>query len=117
MENLSNKKYWKNTLQELLSKKVLILFFLGFSAGLPFLLVFSTLQAWLKEVNIENVTIGFISWVAITYTLKFSWAPFLDRFNLPLLNIFFWKKKKLVNFFSIDDWTFYFHTCKYFSKF
>jgi len=98
MENLSNKKYWKNTLQELLSKKVLILFFLGFSAGLPFLLVFSTLQAWLKEVNIENVTIGFISWVAITYTLKFSWAPFLDRFNLPLLNIFFGRRRSWLIF-------------------
>ena len=68
MENSSKKSSWKNTLFELLNKKVLILLALGFSAGLPFLLVFSTLQAWLKEANIENVTIGFISWVAITYT-------------------------------------------------
>ncbi len=98
MENLSNKKYLKNILQELFSKKVLILFFLGFSAGLPFLLVFSTLQAWLKEVNIENVTIGFISWVAITYTLKFTWAPLLDRFNLPLLNNFFGRRRSWLIF-------------------
>ena len=81
MTKLSNKPTWQNTFYTILNKKVFILFTLGFSAGLPFLLVFSTLQAWLKEVNIENVTIGFISWVAITYTLKFSWAPFLDRFN------------------------------------
>ena len=84
-----------------MSKKVFILLTLGFSAGLPFLLVFSTLQAWLKEANVENVTIGFISWVAITYTLKFSWAPFLDRFNLPLFNIFFGRRRSWLIFSQI----------------
>ncbi len=101
MENLSNKPSWKNTINAVLSKKVFILLTLGFSAGLPFLLVFSTLQAWLKEANVENVTIGFISWVAITYTLKFSWAPFLDRFNLPLFNIFFGRRRSWLIFSQI----------------
>ncbi len=101
MENISNKPSWKNTILALLSKKVVIMLALGFSAGLPFLLVFSTLQAWLKEANVENVTIGFISWVAITYTLKFSWAPFLDRFNLPLFNIFFGKRRSWLIFAQI----------------
>ena len=101
MENLSNKPSWKNTIHTVLSKKVFILLTLGFSAGLPFLLVFSTLQAWLKEANVENVTIGFISWVAITYTLKFSWAPFLDRFNLPLFNIFFGRRRSWLIFSQI----------------
>ena len=101
MNNLSDKPSWKNTLCELFNKKVLILLALGFSAGLPFLLVFSTLQAWLKEVNIENVTIGFISWVAITYTLKFSWAPFLDRFSLPLLSIFLGRRRSWLIFSQV----------------
>lgn len=101
MENLSNKPSWKNTINAVLSKKVFILLTLGFSAGLPFLLVFSTLQAWLKEANVENVTIGFISWVAITYTLKFSWAPFLDRFNLPIFNIFFGRRRSWLIFSQI----------------
>ena len=101
MENLSNKPSWKNTIHTVLSKKVFILLTLGFSAGLPFLLVFSTLQAWLKEANVENVTIGFISWVAITYTLKFSWAPFLDRFNLPFFNIFFGRRRSWLIFSQI----------------
>ena len=101
MENLSNKPSWKNTINAVLSKKVFILLTLGFSAGLPFLLVFSTLQAWLKEANVENVTIGFISWVAITYTLKFSWAPFLDRFNLPFFNIFFGRRRSWLIFSQI----------------
>jgi PAT family beta-lactamase induction signal transducer AmpG len=98
MENINNKKSWKNNIYELLNKKVLILLSLGFSAGLPFLLVFTTLQAWLKDVNIENATIGFISWVAITYTIKFSWAPFLDRFNLPFLNNFFGRRRSWLIF-------------------
>ena len=101
MTKLSNKPTWQNTFYTILNKKVFILFTLGFSAGLPFLLVFSTLQAWLKEVNIENVTIGFISWVAITYTLKFSWAPFLDRFNLPFLNIFLGRRRSWLIFSQI----------------
>ena len=101
MENLSNKPSWKDSIHAVLSKKVFILLTLGFSAGLPFLLVFSTLQAWLKEANVENVTIGFISWVAITYTLKFSWAPFLDRFNLPFFNIFFGRRRSWLIFSQI----------------
>lgn len=60
--------------------------FLGFSAGLPFLLVFSTLSAWLAQANIERATIGMLSWVGITYSVKFFWAPVVDRLQLPLLH-------------------------------
>lgn len=60
--------------------------FLGFSAGLPFLLVFSTLSAWLAQANIERATIGMLSWVGITYSVKFFWAPVVDRLRLPLLH-------------------------------
>lgn len=59
--------------------------FLGFSAGLPFLLVFSTLSAWLAQAGIERGTIGLLSWVGITYSIKFFWAPVVDRLRLPLL--------------------------------
>lgn len=59
--------------------------FLGFSAGLPFLLVFSTLSAWLTQVDISRTTIGMLSWVGITYSIKFFWAPVVDRLPLPLL--------------------------------
>jgi PAT family beta-lactamase induction signal transducer AmpG len=60
--------------------------FLGFSAGLPFMLVFSTLSAWLREVGIERATIGMLSWVGIIYSVKFFWAPVVDRLRLPLLH-------------------------------
>jgi PAT family beta-lactamase induction signal transducer AmpG len=65
--------------------RVLAMLFLGFSAGLPFMLVFSTLSAWLREAGIERATIGMLSWVGIIYSIKFFWAPVVDRLPLPLL--------------------------------
>lgn len=60
--------------------------FLGFSAGLPFLLVFSTLTAWLTEAGVTRTTIGFFSWIGITYSIKVFWAPVVDQIKLPLLH-------------------------------
>jgi len=65
--------------------RVLTLLFLGFSAGLPFLLVFSTLSAWLRTEEVSRTTIGFFSWIGITYSIKVFWAPIVDSINLPLL--------------------------------
>jgi len=59
--------------------------FLGFSAGLPFLLVFSTLSAWLAESDISRTTIGFFSWIGIMYSIKVFWAPIVDRIPLPFI--------------------------------
>ncbi len=59
---------------------------LGFSAGLPFLLVFSTLSAWLTEADVSRTAIGLFSWVGITYSIKVLWAPVVDRLELPLLH-------------------------------
>lgn len=69
--------------------KVLAMLFLGFSAGLPFMLVFSTLSAWLRDAGIERTAIGMLSWVGLVFTLKFFWAPIVDRVGLP------WLTKKL----------------------
>lgn len=65
--------------------RVLAMLFLGFSSGLPLLLVFGTLSAWLREAGIDRSTIGHISWVALLYALKFVWAPLVDRLGLPVL--------------------------------
>jgi PAT family beta-lactamase induction signal transducer AmpG len=59
--------------------------FLGFSAGLPFLLVFSTLSAWLRDEQVTRSAIGLFSWVGITYSIKFFWAPVVDRARIPVL--------------------------------
>jgi len=66
--------------------RVLGMLFLGFSSGLPFMLVFSTLSAWLRASGIERATIGMLSWVGIVYSVKFFWAPVVDRLPLPLLH-------------------------------
>lgn len=66
-------------------RAVLSMLFLGFSAGLPFMLVFSTLSAWLRQAGIERATIGMLAWVGIMYSIKFLWAPIVDRMPLPLI--------------------------------
>lgn len=80
---------WFDAAKAFLEKKVFILVLLGFSAGLPYLLVFSTLTAWLHEGNVSLSTIGFFSWVGITYSIKVFWSPIVDRVALPgLFQIF-----------------------------
>lgn len=76
---------WRESLATYTHPRVVTLLFLGFSAGLPFLLVFSTLSAWLREFGISRTAIGFISWIGITYSFKFVWSPVVDRVPLPLL--------------------------------
>jgi PAT family beta-lactamase induction signal transducer AmpG len=67
--------------------------FLGFAAGLPFLLVFSTLSAWLRDEGVARTTIGFFSWVGITYSIKVFWAPVVDRLPLPTLTSLMGKRR------------------------
>ena len=59
--------------------------FLGFSAGLPLLLVFGTLSFWLREAGVDRTTIGYLSWVGLAYGFKWLWAPLVDRMPIPLL--------------------------------
>lgn len=73
--------------------RVVAMIFLGFSAGLPFLLVFSTLSAWLRDVGVELTTIGFFSWIGITYSIKVFWAPVVDRLPIPFLNNWLGKRR------------------------
>lgn len=58
---------------------------LGFGCGLPFMLVGNTLGFWLRSTGVELSTIGFLSWVGMAYTLKFLWAPLIDRVPAPLV--------------------------------
>ncbi|CAG0943767.1 Anhydromuropeptide permease [Gammaproteobacteria bacterium] len=66
-----------------LHRRVLAMLFLGFSAGLPFPLVFATLSAWLATAGVQKSSIGMFTWVGMTYSLKFLWAPLVDRVPLP----------------------------------
>ena len=60
----------------------------GFASGLPYVLVFITLTAWLRDVDIDLSLIGFFGWITLTYSLKFLWAPFVDRFSIPLFDFY-----------------------------
>lgn len=66
--------------------RVAAMLFLGFSAGLPFFLVFQTFSAWLRQAGIERSTIGLLSYVGLAYSLKFLWAPIVDRVQIPVLH-------------------------------
>jgi PAT family beta-lactamase induction signal transducer AmpG len=59
---------------------------LGYSAGLPLLLVFGTLSAWLRESGVPVTTIGLFSWLALAYSFKFLWSPLVDAFDVPWLS-------------------------------
>ena len=77
---------WRDAWQIYFHRRPLTLLFLGFSSGLPLLLVFGTLSFWLREAGIDRSTIGFVSWVALAYGFKWLWAPFVDRVPIPLLS-------------------------------
>lgn len=76
---------WRAALRTYGQPRVIGMAFLGFSSGLPFLLVFSTLSAWLAQAGVSKTTIGFFSWIGIAYSIKFFWAPVIDRLPLPVL--------------------------------
>ena len=84
--NKSRRERWFEAFKIYRRPQVVAMLFLGFSAGLPFLLVFSTLTAWLTEAGVTRTTIGFFSWIGITYSIKFFWAPVVDQVKLPILH-------------------------------
>ena len=73
------------TLSAYLDRRVIAMLFLGFSAGIPILLIFSTLGIWLREAGIDRSTITMFSWAALGYSFKFVWAPLVDRLPVPVL--------------------------------
>jgi PAT family beta-lactamase induction signal transducer AmpG len=86
-------KSWREALLVYTRPRVIGMIFLGFSAGLPFLLVFSTLSAWLRDEGTTRTVIGFFSWVGITYSIKVFWAPIIDRLPFPLLTRLLGKRR------------------------
>ena len=66
---------------------------LGFSAGLPLLLVLGTLSFWLREAGVDRTTIGYLSWVGLAYAFKWVWAPLVDRMPIPLLTTWLGRRR------------------------
>lgn len=71
--------------REILNRRMLVSLVMGFSCGLPLLLTITLLQAWMKDAGIDLATIGLMGFVGLPYTLKFLWAPVLDRYTPPFL--------------------------------
>src|SRR5499427_6514045 len=74
----------RDVLASLGQPKVAVMLMLGFSSGLPFMLSGNTLGYWLREEGTSLGAIGFLSWVGLAYSLKFLWAPLVDRLDAPL---------------------------------
>ncbi|MGE8396327.1 MAG: AmpG family muropeptide MFS transporter [Comamonas sp.] len=79
------RRSWADTLKVYAEPASLRMLALGFSAGLPLLLVLGTLSFWLREAGINRTTIGYLSWVALAYAFKWVWSPLVDRMPLPIL--------------------------------
>src|ERR687887_760797 len=75
-----------DTLAIYLQPRVLIVLFLGFSAGLPLALSGSTLLVWMREAGVDLGTIGLFALVGTPYTIKFGWAPIVDALDAPILS-------------------------------
>ncbi len=73
------------TLQVYRHPKAIALLFLGFSAGMPLMLLFSSLSFWLREADVSRATIGFFSWIGLAYSIKWIWSPLVDKLPLPIL--------------------------------
>lgn len=76
---------WLHAFRIYTHPRVLGMLSLGFSAGLPLLLVLGTLSFWLREAGIDRSTIGHLSWIGLAYGFKWLWSPLVDRLSLPLL--------------------------------
>ena len=91
--NTNSPRSWREILLVYSTPRVIAMAFLGFSGGLPFLLVFSTLTAWLADADVAKGTIGFFAWVGVTWSIKVLWAPVIDTLPVPLLSRVFGQRR------------------------
>src|SRR6058998_999529 len=90
---------WRDALIVYLQPRVLIVLFLGFSAGLPLALSGSTLLVWMREAGVDLGAIGLFALVGTPYTIKFLWAPVIDALDAPVLSSVFGRRRAWL-FFS-----------------
>lgn len=83
--NMPNQS-WSSAFRSFLDRRAFVMFFLGFSAGIPILLIFSSLSLWLGEAGIDKAAVTFFSWAALGYSFKFVWAPLIDEIPIPWLS-------------------------------
>ena len=79
------RKSWGETLSSFRHPRVVTMLFYGISAGIPLLLIFSSLSLWLREAGVQRDAVTYFSWAALGYSFKFVWAPLVDKLPLPIL--------------------------------
>jgi len=89
---------WLKDFRVYLEWPCLRMLFLGFSAGLPLLLILGTLSFWLREAGIDRSTIGYLTWVGLIYAFKWVWAPLVDRLRIPFLTKWFGRRRSWLLF-------------------
>lgn len=82
---ITKKRSWPEIFKAWTHPRVITMLFLGFSAGIPILLIFSTLSIWLTEAGVSRSAVTFFSWAALGYSFKFVWAPLIDKIPFPVL--------------------------------
>ncbi|HHC73949.1 MAG TPA: MFS transporter [Thiothrix sp.] len=81
----NSSKSWRSSYLAFRHPRVITMLFLGLSAGIPILLIFSSLGLWLREAGVERSAVTFFSWAALGYSFKFVWAPLIDKLPVPVL--------------------------------
>jgi PAT family beta-lactamase induction signal transducer AmpG len=84
---------WLDTIKSFKHPRVITMLFFGISAGLPLLLIFSSLSLWLREAGIDRAAVTYFSWAALGYSFKFVWAPLVDSLSVPILTRFFGRRR------------------------
>ena len=87
---------WQQSIRAFLHPRVITMLFFGFSAGIPLLLIFSTLGLWLREAGLERSAVTFFSWAALGYSFKFVWAPIVDFLPLPFLSQYLGRRRSWI---------------------
>lgn len=80
-----DQRSWLETVKAFKHPRVVTMLFLGFSAGVPILLIFSSLGLWLREAGVSKSSVTFFSWAALGYSFKFVWAPLVDKLPIPFI--------------------------------
>ena len=103
MTNTNTEHTWKQSITSFMHPRVITMLFFGFSAGIPILLIFSSLSLWLREAGVERSAVTFFSWAALGYSFKFIWAPLVDKLPIPYLTNKFGRRRSwiLLSQFSI----------------
>ncbi|MDD9300816.1 MAG: MFS transporter [Desulfobacter sp.] len=87
---------WHKAFKAFLHPRVVTMLFFGFSAGIPILLIFSSLSLWLREAGVERSAVTFFSWAALGYSFKFVWAPLVDQMPIPFLTRTFGRRRSWI---------------------